>query len=85
MAYTTLEGNGPNKAWKKDSNCRDLGFTSITDNTSTSPPLRGSVASNGLNKSGDKGASLVNAVDPSADTTMEPFPEGTVESGGLNG
>ena len=85
MAYTTLESDGLNKGVRKDSNCRDLGFTSITDNASTSPSLRGSLDSNGPNKAGDKGASLVNAVDPSADTTMEAVPEGTLESGGING
>jgi hypothetical protein len=61
-------------------------MTSMGANASTSPPLRGSVASNGLNKTGDKGASLTNQVNPSNDTDILGVPsEGTLESGGING
>lgn len=85
MAGGTLESSGANGAKIPAGNCRDLGYTSITDNASTSPRLRGSLDSNGINKTGDKGASLVSAIDTSADTKIEPFPEGTVESSGANG
>lgn len=80
-AYTTLEGQGPNKPWPKDSNCRDLGFTSMTDNASAAPGTTRPKTSN----PGGIASPLVNAVNTSNDTTMEPFPEGTLESKGANG
>ena len=76
----TLESSGANGGKIPSGYCRDLGFTSITDNASTTPSTS-SKASN----PGRIPAPLVNAVDTSADTKMEPFPEGTVEGGGING
>jgi hypothetical protein len=63
-----------------DRNCRDLGMTSMTDNAGTT--------ARSVPKSSNAGAipaPLVNAVNTSNDTTMEPFPEGTLESQGANG
>lgn len=80
-AYTTLEGQGPNKSWPKDSNCRDLGFTSITDNASISPGTTRPRISN----PGGIASPLSNMVNPSNDTAMEAVPEGTLESRGANG
>lgn len=76
MAYGTLQGTGPNKLGTTKGNCRDLGFTSITDNASISPKTQ---------IPGMAPSPLENRVNPSSDTTMEPFPSGTVESGGING
>lgn len=82
----TLESSGANGAKIPASPCKDYGYNGLTANASASPRLRGTQASNGANPSSDKGASLVNAVDVSADTTMIAVPEGgTVESNGANG
>jgi hypothetical protein len=80
-AYGTLEGQGPNKGWKKDSNCRDLGFTSMTDNAATSANTTTPKSSNPAGIA----SPLVNMVNTSEDTSMVAVPEGTVESQGANG
>ena len=77
---TTLESQGPNKPWKMDRNCRDLGMTSMTDNATTTARSIPKTSSPGAIP-----APLVNMVNTSNDTTMEPVPEGTVESMGANG
>lgn len=81
MAYGTLEGTGPNKLGTTSTPCRDLGYTSITDNASTSPSTTRPKASNPNNIA----SPLVNMVNTSSDTDVMAFPEGTLESGGANG
>lgn len=81
MAGGTLEGTGPNKLGTVKGNCRDLGFTSITDNASISPKTSMTKASNPAQIA----SPLANMVDPSADSDMYPFPSGTLEGGGPNG
>jgi hypothetical protein len=56
--------------------CRELGFTSITDNASTSPKTQLPKASNPKVAP----SPIVNLVDTSADTSMMEFPQGTNES-----
>ena len=80
----TLEGTGPNKGGTTTATAKDFGFSGRGGQHTASPPLRGSVESNGANKMGDMNAKLVSAVDASSDVTMYPFPEGTVEDGGPN-
>ena len=63
-----------------DRNCRDLGMTSMTDNATTTARSIPKTSSPGAIP-----APLVNMVNTSNDTTMEPVPEGTVESMGANG
>lgn len=50
--------------------CRELGFTSITDNASTSPSVTLPKSSNALVKP----SPLVNMVDTSNDTNLMEFP-----------
>lgn len=84
-ALTTLESSGPNKAWPKDSNCRVLGMTSMTDNAATSPST-GGIDMGGISPLKDRTETLVNAINTSNDTTMAEVPTaGTVESQGANG
>ena len=84
-ASGTLESNGPNKGWSKDSNCRVLGFTSMTDNAATSPSPS-SLGPGGISPLKVRGESLENAINTSNDTTMAEVPmAGTVESQGANG
>ena len=57
--------------------CRELGFTSITDNASTSPKAQVPKASNPKVAP----SPLVNLVDSSSDTNVMEFPAtGTIES-----
>jgi hypothetical protein len=62
--------------------CRELGFTSITDNIKTSPKTQLPKVSNPKVAP----SPLVNMVDSSADTSVMEVPMGgTIESGGING
>lgn len=65
-----------------DANCRELGYTSMTDNADTNP---GTTRPKSSNPSGSA-SPLVNEVNVSSDTSMMDVPTaGTVESGGING
>ena len=77
MAYSTLEGKGPNKLGTTSGNCRDLGFTSMTDNATTSPSTSYPKASNPGQK---LGSPLVNEVIKTNDTQMIEVPSGTIEA-----
>lgn len=60
---------------------RDLGFTSLTDNISTSPSTSRKACCPAALP-----APLTNMVNTSEDTQMMDVPtEGTIESGGING
>ncbi len=75
----TLESNGLNKVGG-DSNCRELGYTTMSDNAATSHVSTRSKASNPNNIA----SPLVNAVNASNDTEVMDFPAGTIESQGIN-
>jgi hypothetical protein len=81
----TLESSGPNKGGITSAPAKDWGYSGRGGKSTASPPLRGSVESNGINKTGDMGSKLTSAVDINTDVTMYPCPEGTLEDGGLNG
>lgn len=81
MAGGTLEGTGPNAKGTTRGYCRDLGFTSITDNASVSPSTNVPKGSNAAASA----APLVNMVDTSSDTEVMEVPGGTLEGGGPNG
>lgn len=76
MPRGTVEGTGANKLGTTEGNCRDLGFTSMTDNASTSPATSYPKASN----PGQIPSPLVNEVIRTNDTAMVDFPSGTIES-----
>ena len=81
----TLEGFGPNKSGLTDAPASSLGYTSIGNNASTSPPTQ-ELGRGGPNTLNDTSSPLVNMVNQSADTTTMPVPAGgTIESGGING
>jgi len=75
----TLDSNGLNKVGG-DSNCRELGYTTMTDTIGTSPGTTIPKASNPR----VIGSPLVNAVQASNDTEVMDFPAGTIESQGIN-
>lgn len=80
-AYGTLESTGPNASGETDCPCSILNYNSIGANASTHPDTSGSLASAGPNGAyGTTAAPLVNAVDPSNDTTMHAVPGGTLEA-----
>lgn len=81
MAQGTLEGTGPNKLGTTAGNCRDLGFTSMGDNASTSPPTNTPKTSNAAAIP----SPLWNMVNTSNNTSPMEVPSGTVESNGANG
>lgn len=64
-----------------DANCRELGYTSMTDNISTSPNTNTPKSSS----PGAKPSPLVNEVIETSDTQMMDVPGGTLESNGANG
>lgn len=82
-----LEGIGPNKKGITAYPVRDLGFTSMQDNASTTErAANGQLESAGLNKGalGTRSAGLSNEVIGTNDTIMLDVPGGTLENGNDN-